>query len=143
MKVGCCPTHPLHQISEEIYTNEVQVEYIIKAMFTPILKGSFSVINVKEAAEHRDAAEVQQKLKSMVWSSGCSNWNLNASGRNTTNYHDETWKFWYRLWWPIWKDFELSGGSGVSLPWRPEWKAAGVLIGSIVTSMGLFVCAMA
>lgn len=121
-----------------IYTNEVQVEYIIKSMFKPMLMGSFSVIDVKESAEHRDASEVQHALKSMVWSSGCSNWNLNASGRNTTNYHDETWKFWYRLWWPVWKDFELSGGNGASLPWRPEWKVAGSVLGTIAASMSLW-----
>ena len=107
-----------------IYTNEVQAEYIIKAIFKPILKGSFETIDVKEAAEYRDANTIQEKLKSMVWSGGCSNWNLDSLGRNTTNYHDETWKFWYQLWWPVWKDFELSGGTGAMLPWRPEWKLA-------------------
>lgn len=111
-----------------IYTNEVQVEFIIKTVVQPILSGAFKVIDVKQTAENLDASVVQSKLKSMVWSGGCSNWNLDKSGRNTTNYHDNTWKFWYQLWWPIWKDFNISGGTG-ALPWRPEWKiAAGTLM---------------
>jgi hypothetical protein len=121
-----------------IYTNEVQVEYIIKTIFRPMIKGSFNVIDVKQDAEDRDANDIQEKLKSMVWSSGCTNWNLDKSGRNTTNYHDNTYKFWYQLWWPVWKDFNISGGSGY-LPWRPEWKVAlsavalGVGAGAVVS----------
>lgn len=119
-----------------IYTNEVQIDYIIKSIFRPMLQGSFRVIDVKEAAETRDANDIQARLKSMVWSSGCSNWNLDASGRNTTNYHDNTWKFWYQLWWPVWKDFNLKGGSG-SMPWRPEWRigteaALACLLGTVL-----------
>ncbi|KAK5062645.1 hypothetical protein LTR84_004718 [Exophiala bonariae] len=121
-----------------IYTNEVQVEYVIKSLFRPIIKGSFSVLEVKEAAEHRDATDIQNQLQKMVWSSGCSNWNLDASGRNTTNYHDETWKFWYRLWWPAWEDFDLSGGKGASLPWRPEWKIAGTAIALAASIISAF-----
>jgi cation diffusion facilitator CzcD-associated flavoprotein CzcO len=110
-----------------IFTNEVQVEYIIKTMFRPMIQGSFTVSNVKEAAENRDARHIQSKLQSMVWSSGCSNWNLDKHGRNTTNYHDNTYKFWYQLPWPVWRDFDLSGGTGY-LPWRPEWKRAGAVL---------------
>lgn len=95
-----------------IYTNEVQVEYMIKTIFRPILKGHFRTIDVKEAAEVCDANSVQEKLKTMVWSGGCSNWNLDANGRNTTNYPDNTWKFWYQLYWPTWDDFDFSGDTG-------------------------------
>ncbi|KAJ9625205.1 hypothetical protein H2204_010592 [Knufia peltigerae] len=109
-----------------IYTNEVQVEYIIKTMVKPILRGDFQVIDVKEAAEHRDVNIVQARLKSMVWNAGCSNWNLDAAGRNTTNYPDETWKFWYQLYWPVWKDFNLYGGKGTH-PLHPAWKVAATL----------------
>lgn len=80
-----------------IYTNEVQTEFVIKTVFRPLLRGDFQVIDVKESAEMADANNVQKELKSMVWSSGCTNWNLDKSGRNTTNYHDATWKFWYSL----------------------------------------------
>lgn len=119
-----------------IYTNEVQVEFIIKTIFRPILKGSFGVIDVKETAENRDADYVQKELKSMVWNGGCTNWNLDASGRNTTNYHDATWKFWYSLFWPVWKDFNLEGGEGASLPVHPALKLLGT-----TTTLGLSLAA--
>jgi hypothetical protein len=45
-----------------IKTNEVQVKYVIKTLFKPMIKGSFSVLDVKEAAEHRDVADVQNQL---------------------------------------------------------------------------------
>lgn len=120
-----------------IFSNETQVEYIIKTMISPILKRHFDVIDVKEAAENADANFVQEKLKSMVWSAGCSNWNLDASGRNTTNYYDPTWKFWYQLYWPIWRDFDLSGGKG-SRPLHPAWKySTGALLIGLVAQMML------
>ncbi|PSK37242.1 Protein arginine N-methyltransferase 1 [Elsinoe australis] len=106
-----------------IYTNETQVEYIVKTIFRPMLEGDFTVIEVKEAAENRDANHVQEELSTMVWSGGCTNWNLDENGRNTTNYHGNTWKFWWQLWWPVWKDFNISGGSG-RLPLHPGWKYA-------------------
>jgi cation diffusion facilitator CzcD-associated flavoprotein CzcO len=125
-----------------IYTNEVQVEFLIKSMFRPILRGDFAVIDVKQAAENVDVNQVQSKLKSMVWSSGCANWNLDKSGRNTTNYPDETWRFWYSLYWPVWKDFNIYGDKG-SRPWHPVWKvfggvtAAGI-IAQILLASGKF-----
>lgn len=104
-----------------IFTNETQAEYIIKTMIKPIVQKHFDVIDVKDAAENRDANFVQSQLKSMVWSSGCTNWNLDKTGRNTTNYHDTTWRFWYELYWPVWKDFNISGQS-TSYPLHPLLK---------------------
>ena len=95
-----------------IYTNEVQVEYLIKTMFGPILAGNFKTIDVKEAAEMKDANELQDQLRSMVWSGGCSNWNLDDNGRNTTNSPVNSWKFWYQLYWPRWQDFNFDGDTG-------------------------------
>ena len=63
-------------------------------MIGPILKNDFKVIDVKEAAENRFANDVQVRLKDMVWQGGCSNWNLDRNGRNTTNSPDNTWIFW-------------------------------------------------
>lgn len=123
-----------------IYSNETQVEYMIKAIFRPILSGHFKTIDVKEAAEIRDANTVQKKLKTMVWSSGCSNWNLDSNGRNTTNYPDNTWMFWYQLYWPKWDDFNFSGDTG-RRPMSPlrafSWTAmatAGIVAGTLYGS---------
>ncbi|KAL4939426.1 hypothetical protein BDV06DRAFT_214310 [Aspergillus oleicola] len=106
-----------------IYTNETQAEYLIKAMFKPVLAGHIKSLDVKEAAETCEANALQEKLKGMVWSGGCSNWNLNANGRNTTNYPDNTYKFWWQLYWPQWKDFDISGDTG-RRPTHPFYKVA-------------------
>lgn len=131
-----------------IYTNEVQVEYMVKTIFQPILSGHFTAIDVKEAAEMRDANTIQSKLKGMVWSSGCSNWNLDANGRNTTNYPDNTWKFWYRLYWPTWEDFNISGDTG-RRPTSPLQSAAlmamgtaGIMLGTLYGSQHLDVSSL-
>lgn len=107
-----------------IFANETQVEYIIKTLIKPVVNGHFEVLDVKQAAENYHSNHVQKKLENMVWNEGCANWNLNDSGRNTTNYHDPTWKFWWDLYWPVWKDFDLSGGKG-TLPWSP-WAKVGL-----------------
>ncbi|KAL2864270.1 flavin-containing monooxygenase [Aspergillus lucknowensis] len=116
-----------------IYTNEVQVEYLIKAMFRPVLAGHFATLEVKEAAEMYDANALQGKLKNMVWSGGCSNWNLDTRGRNTTNYPDNTWKFWWQLYWPRWRDFDIGGDTG-RRPWHPLQK---VVVAVAVVSLAL------
>ena len=107
-----------------IYTNETQAEFIVKTLIAPVLRGSFDVLDVKQAAENCDANAVQESLKTMVWSGGCANWNLDDSGRNTTNYHDPTWKFWWKLYWPVWQDFDMYGGHK-SLPMAP-WTKLGI-----------------
>lgn len=117
-----------------IYTNETQVEYLLKSVFQPILRGNFQVIEVKEAAESYDSLSLQDDLKSMVWAGGCTNWNLDTNGRNTTNYPHETWKFWYSLYWPVWDDFDLSGGEGKT-PTHPVVKAG--MSAAAVISVGV------
>lgn len=113
-----------------IYTNEVQAEYFAKSVVHPIVRGDPSAVDVKEAAETRDAMRIKAALNKMVWSGGCSNWNLDVNGRNTTNYHDPTWKFWWDLYWPVWKDFNLDGDRGTKLL-HPFLKIA--VIGAIAT----------
>ncbi|KAA8915542.1 hypothetical protein TRICI_002281 [Trichomonascus ciferrii] len=92
-----------------IYTNEVSSDYLIKSMIRPITEGNFKVIEVKESAEMADCTLMQNKLRGTVWSETCKSWNVNSMGRNTTSYYDYAYKFWYNLYWPVWKDFELTG----------------------------------
>ncbi|KAF9887909.1 hypothetical protein FE257_009431 [Aspergillus nanangensis] len=115
-----------------IYTNEVQAEYLIKTMFRPIIAGHFATLDVKEAAEMYDANAVQTRLKTMVWSGGCSNWNLDVNGRNTTNFPEQTWKFWLQLYWPRWKDFNTTGDTS-RRPMDP-WRKATLMV---LTAVGM------
>lgn len=96
--------------SSVIFTNEVTADYLIKTMIKPILKGQFKSIEVKESAEMVDSNYTQRRLSNSVWSENCANWNLNANGKNTTNYHDYACNFWYSRIKPRWKDFNFTGG---------------------------------
>lgn len=116
-----------------IFSNETQVEFILKTLINPVLRGNFEVLNVKQAAEDSNVNQVQAGLKNMVWNEGCANWNLDAHGRNTTNYHGPTAQFWWDLYWPVWKDFELSGGNK-ALPWAPWTKFSMWTVGITVTA---------
>lgn len=120
-----------------IYTNETQVEFLLKTVFQPILHGNFQVIEVKEAAENYDALSLQDDLNSMVWAGGCTNWNLDTNGRNTTNYPHETWQFWYSLYWPVWADFDITGGKGTT-PTHPAVKAGISAVGIMLAGAALW-----
>lgn len=115
----------------------MQVEYIIKSLIKPILDRDFTVLDVKEVAEMCDANHVQERLKNMVWSGGCLNWNLDSRGRNTTDYHDNTWKFWYDMYWPVWNDFNLDGDTGYR-PLHPLTKLA-IAAAAGISAVGLSV----
>jgi hypothetical protein len=119
-----------------IFTNETQAEFIIKTLIKPVVEGNFETLNVKQAAENYNTMHVQEQLKTMVWSGGCANWNLNAAGRNTTNYHDPTWKFWWDLYWPVWRDFDLSGRN-ITLPLAPwtKWSLWAVAVPFLSVSL--------
>jgi cation diffusion facilitator CzcD-associated flavoprotein CzcO len=121
---------PAH--NSAIFTNEVSCEYLIKAMISPIVRGDFDVIDVKEASEMYDATYVQRKLKNMVWSSDCASWNVNENGRNTTSYYDYAYMFWIRLLWPKWTDFNIRGGRN-RVPTSPAFKAFAYLGGGTIS----------
>lgn len=118
-----------------IYTNETQAEYFVKAVVNPIIRGDVDAVDVKESAEMRDALHIRASLDKMVWSAGCSNWNLDGNGRNTTNYHDPTWKFWWSLYWPAWSDFELQGSRG-TLPRHPFISGAALFLAGMSVVAG-------
>lgn len=97
--------------SSLLFCIEVTCDYIIKTMVKPILKGQFSTIEVKESAEVVDCSYVQKRLNAAIWNSGCTNWYLNDSGKNTASYHDYACNFWYSRIKPRWKDFNITGGT--------------------------------
>ncbi|KAI1176173.1 putative monooxygenase [Nemania sp. FL0916] len=75
----------------------------------PVLGRKADVVRVKPDAEKADIEDVHEKLKSLVWSSGCSSWALDpVSGRNTTMYPDFQYRYWLRSIFVRWKDFEFT-----------------------------------
>ncbi|KAK9474437.1 uncharacterized protein V1510DRAFT_292765 [Dipodascopsis tothii] len=102
-----------------IFATERQCEYIIKSMIAPIIQGSFKTIEVKRSMELYDANFAQEKLKNMVWSEGCSNWNLNEYGRNTTNFYENSMTYMKIMFAPVWADFDFGGLKALPAgPWK-------------------------
>ncbi|KAF2097820.1 FAD/NAD(P)-binding domain-containing protein [Rhizodiscina lignyota] len=103
-------TFPAH--NSVIYSSEVQVEYIAKTLFAPIIDHRARTIEVKAAAEEQFAVEMDEQLKlsGAVFSAGCSNWYINSAGRNSASWPGKAAHFWYATWVPQWKSYTLSGG---------------------------------
>lgn len=88
-----------------IFSVEVQVEYVVKTFFEPLLSGRAKSIVVKRSAEDYDCNLVQLGLKDSVWHSGCTNWTLNEFGRNCSNFPNYVRSFWWKLYSPKWQDY--------------------------------------
>jgi cation diffusion facilitator CzcD-associated flavoprotein CzcO len=78
--------------SSMIFMIESQANYVVDALRTMSARNLTSVsVDPTAVAEFND--ELQEKLGHTVWSTGCSSWYLDASGRNTTLWPDFTWQF--------------------------------------------------
>lgn len=77
--------------SSILFMHESQLNYATAAIRVA-LKGH-ALIEPKAHVARRWTRDVQAKLPSTVWGSGCSSWYLNAEGRNTTIWPDFTFVF--------------------------------------------------
>ncbi|KAF4502424.1 monooxygenase [Fusarium agapanthi] len=80
-------------------------------------------VQVKQQAEDEENSWIQSKCKSLVWSSGCSNWYVEPkTGKNLLIYPEWQWHFWLRSVFIRWGDFRFvsdlqSGSSSISPLW--------------------------
>jgi hypothetical protein len=93
-----------------IFASEVQVEYIAKTLFTPIIDHRALAVEVKEVAEEEFVADVEEKLAGSVFSAGCSNWYINTAGRNSASWPGKAANLWKTTLFPRWGDYVYSGG---------------------------------
>jgi len=78
--------------SSMIFMIESQANYVVDALKTMTARNLTSVVVDPEVVDRFDQ-EIQRKLRRTVWSTGCSSWYLDASGRNTTLWPDFTWQY--------------------------------------------------
>lgn len=111
-----------------IYTSECQINFTLrlidrvlcavkssKSIF-PSLSSPTDIVMVKPEAEIRDIEAVQQKMKGLVWTTGCSSWSIDISnGRNTAMFPDWQYKFWLQSLFVRSADFEYSRSSSLPL----------------------------
>ncbi|KAI1366479.1 putative monooxygenase [Xylaria arbuscula] len=103
------------------YTSECQIGFtlrVIKPILNalkaqrsrlPVIGQKTDVVKLKPEAEVVDIDTTQEKLKKLIWSSGCTSWALDPrNGRNVTMYPDFQFKYWLRSMFIPWRDFEFS-----------------------------------
>ncbi len=78
--------------SSMVFMMESQFNYIVDACKTMAARNIDS-FSVDPAIVEAFNDEVQREMGHTVWSSGCSSWYLDASGRNTTLWPDFTWRY--------------------------------------------------
>jgi hypothetical protein len=111
-------TFPAH--NSVIYSAEVQVELIAKTLLCPIIDHRATIVEINEGAEEEFANEMDRRLEQAgsVFSAGCSNWYINAAGRNSASWPGKAANLWYATWITKWKDYSFIGGDATWLPRR-------------------------
>jgi cation diffusion facilitator CzcD-associated flavoprotein CzcO len=75
-----------------VYMIESQVHYVLEAI-KMIDERRLAYVDVKPDVQARFNDELQSQLDGAVWSSGCSSWYLDASGKNRTLWPGFTFRF--------------------------------------------------
>lgn len=64
---------------------EAQIGYIVEAIGA-LFRFDWKALDVRPEAQTRHNAEIQRRLRSTTWNSGCQSWYLTADGFNATMY---------------------------------------------------------
>jgi cation diffusion facilitator CzcD-associated flavoprotein CzcO len=86
-----------------IYMLEGQIGYVLGAIRALEAEG-LAWLDVRPDVQDRFSSWVQSASRTSVWESGCHSWYTTASGRNTNNWPDHTFRYRYRV-----RRFDLAG----------------------------------
>ncbi|HET8758821.1 MAG TPA: NAD(P)/FAD-dependent oxidoreductase [Solirubrobacteraceae bacterium] len=78
--------------SSMVYMIESQIAHVMAALRHMDARGA-ETIEVRPEAQERHNAEIDRRMKGTVWTTGCSSWYLDDTGRNATLWPDWTWRF--------------------------------------------------
>jgi len=81
--------------SSMVFMIESQVRYVMQALDLLRRRNALAV-EVREEAQERFISETQDNLGDTVWQTGCTNWYLDAQGRNSTSWPAFTTAYWRR-----------------------------------------------
>jgi cation diffusion facilitator CzcD-associated flavoprotein CzcO len=79
-----------------VYMIEAQIEHVLKAL-RYLRSEDLAGIEPKLEAQRAFVQEVDRKMSGTVWTSGCSSWYLDATGRNSTLWPGFTFTFRWRV----------------------------------------------
>jgi cation diffusion facilitator CzcD-associated flavoprotein CzcO len=72
--------------SSALHVMESQMQYILQYLAALDRAGMHTCLDVASDVQCVYSADLRQRLKTTVWSSGCRSWYLSRDGRNTTIY---------------------------------------------------------
>jgi cation diffusion facilitator CzcD-associated flavoprotein CzcO len=78
--------------SSMVYMIESQIAYVMDALRVMRERGA-GVAEVRAEAQARSNADLDRRMAGTVWSTGCSSWYLDRTGRNAALWPDWTWRF--------------------------------------------------
>jgi cation diffusion facilitator CzcD-associated flavoprotein CzcO len=78
--------------SSMVYMIESQIAHVMAALRYMDSRRA-ATIEVRAEAQERHNAEIDRRMKGTVWTTGCSSWYLDDTGRNATLWPDWTWRF--------------------------------------------------
>ncbi len=78
-----------------IFMIECQVDYIVQAL-QHVRNRKQPVLQLRAEVQRVDYADIQQKMKGTVWSSGCKSWYQHADGHIDTLWPGYTWEYWLK-----------------------------------------------
>jgi cation diffusion facilitator CzcD-associated flavoprotein CzcO len=78
-----------------IFMIEAQVRWVLQAI-RKLAGGSADALDLREDVQIASYGDVQTRMKSTVWQSGCRSWYQSADGRNDTLWPGFTFDYWRR-----------------------------------------------
>jgi cation diffusion facilitator CzcD-associated flavoprotein CzcO len=78
--------------SSMVYMIESQIAHVLAALGHMRDRGA-ETIEVTAEAQERFNADIDARMRGTVWTTGCSSWYLDDTGRNATLWPDWTWRF--------------------------------------------------
>jgi cation diffusion facilitator CzcD-associated flavoprotein CzcO len=78
-----------------IFMIEAQVRYVLQAI-RHLVRERVDALDLREDVQTASYREVQRRMRSTVWQSGCKSWYQSADGRNDTLWPGFTFDYWWR-----------------------------------------------
>ena len=78
--------------SSMVYMIESQINHVVDALRVMRERGA-AVAEVRPEVQQAYNRELDARMAGTVWSTGCSSWYLDETGRNATLWPDWTWRF--------------------------------------------------
>ena len=88
---------------------EAQVGYVLACIRGPLRPdGSVAQLEPLPAAEAAFGADVQERLATTIWKSGCKSWYMDERGRIYTLWPGSTLRYLWQMRRPVWSEYEIS-----------------------------------